>query len=513
MSFNKNNKLDKSNNLSNLTKSQSSHSDDLSGDDLSEKEFEPKMPSEEQIRDEKIQDMLNRMSTKPKTYVSSEKKQRDSNVLNYDEVEFDKLEENERKALKDLFTGLPDIYKITGTTPDDSQATINKKCAEKLKMYHPDRHNEIVKKYPEELRAKELKKLDIQFKLIRDADSILRDPAKRKYYDLQKKTIQSKNFVAQKQSFEEFIKLQESKISEHSRSLAENDHKMSFLAMDKKHGFDRKKFEEAALTKEETDRRYSDLMDGRDQDKIEFIPKNRFENIAFNQEDFNKMFLKNKLKEEKKRGKIGEDKSLVVWEGISAMNDVGMDGATDFVSIEHDYENLYTDKNFAGSSLFASKLDSDIDDESINSESSFDMGNDIDLDELDGYKFNKEDINSRFEEMMNRRNMENQEYDNRQMHDKNSWKSVLDNPFTISASMGTVLGGKDFSKLEGPKHSKTINKEYADVYKSLVYDTNDLENLEKKERHSKREKKDKKEKKHKKSHSSKKNDKRNDEKN
>lgn len=440
---------------------------------------------EEKIKNEKINDMLNRMSVKSKQ-PNSEKKQT-SKVLNYDEIEFDKLEENDRKTLKDLFLGLPDIYKITGTTPEDSQTTINKKCAEKLKMYHPDRHSELVKKFPEENRAKELKKLDIQFKLLRDADSILRDPTKRKYYDLQKKTVESKNYVSQKESFDEFIKLQNSKITEQSRSIAENDFKMASLAMDQKHKFDRKSGidrTEAALTVEETERRFSDLELGRTQDEIEFIPKNRFDTREFSNADFNKMFLRQKQKEAMKKGKHGTDTSVIVWEGISAANDTGIDGATNYISVDHNYEDLYTDNNFNGSSMYASKLDDFESEESIGSDSDFDMGEDVNLDELDGYKYNKENVNSKYEEMLNRRNMENQAYDNRKVHDKESWKSIMENPFTISASLGNVVGDKDFNKIEGPKRVKAISQEYADVYKSLVYENNES-TTKKKHKHKK----------------------------
>lgn len=460
MSFTKSNQSNK--------KSKKILSDESSPDELSD-------ASEEEVnitnttKNEKIQELLDIMqgkNQKPQKHESQEP-QKDPNAIYYDDVEFDKLEENERKALKDLFTGMPDIYKITGTSPEDSQAVINKKCAEKLKMYHPDRHSELVKKLPEDKRARELKKLDIQFKMLRDADSILRDPAKRKYYDLQKKTILSKNFLAQKQSFEDFVNLQKSKMSEQSKALAENEHKMASLSLDQKHGFDRKKFEEAALTKEETDRRYSDLMDGREQDKVEFIPKNKFEDRPWSHEDFNKMFVRNKTKEEKKKPKQAGDKSIIAWEDIGAANDFGMDGATDYVSIDHNYEDLYTNTNFNDSSLYASKIDSD----SGSSMSDSDSGSDdVDMDEHDGYKFNKEDVNSRYEQMMNRRTLEEQSYKDREMHDKESWKSVLENPFSISASMGNVLGGQDFSRLDKARPKKTINKEYVDIYKSIVYD-------------------------------------------
>lgn len=455
---------------------QNDHSDnnnDFVNNNKIKKSEDLKIP--DTTKDEKIKELLDIMQGKH--VKKEEKKNKDSNAIHYDDVEFDKLEENERKALKDLFTGMPDIYKITGTSPEDSQNTINKKCAEKLKMYHPDRHSELVKKLPEEKRAKELKKLDIQFKLLRDADSILRDPAKRKYYDLQKKTTQSKNFVAQKQSFEDFINLQKSKITDQSKALAQNDYKMASLTLDKKHGFDRHKFEESALTKEETDRRFSELMDSRELDAIEFTPKQKFDDSRpWDPDSFNKMFVKNKFKDNNKKSKREGDKSIIAWEDVSAVNDFGINGTNNYVSIDNNYEDLYTNNNFNDTSIYASKLDSDSDKSISDSEKDSDI-DDIDMDEHDGYKYNKDNVDAKYEEMLNRRTLENTSYDNREMHDKNSWKSVLDNPFSISSSMGTVLGGQDFSKLEGPKQKKVINKQYADVYKSLVYDTNDVDDI------------------------------------
>ena len=475
MSFAKN-KYNKKSNLSSFSDESKDSLSDVSDVDVEDNGKNNK--NEDALKNEKIQELLDIMTEKNKK--KEEKIKKDPNSIHFEDVEFDKLEENERNALKDLFTGMPDIYKITGTNPDDSQTTINKKCAEKLKMYHPDRHSELVKKYPEEKRAKELKKLDIQFKLLRDADSILRDPSKRKFYDLQKKTTQSKNFVAQKNSFKEFIDLQQSKITEESKSLANNNFKMASLDLDKKHGFDRKKFEETPLTIEETNRRFSDLKDSREIDEIDFIPKKKFGDEPWNQHtlnDFNKMFAKSKIKDKKKSSSKNNDKSVIVWEDISAVNDFGLNGTNNYVSIDHNYEDLYNDENHNGTSLYASKIDSGSEDSESESDTCSQIS--VDLDEIDGYKYNKSNVDDKYNEMLNRRKIEETDYDNREMHDKESWKSVLDNPFSISHSMGTVLGGKDFSKLEGPKGKKVISKDYADVYKSLVYDQNDTNELDK----------------------------------
>ena len=93
-----------------------------------------------------------------------------------------------------------------------------------MKKYQPDRHSELVKKYPENERPRELKKLGMHYSLIRDAASTLKDPKKRKYYDLQKKTVRSKNFAVQKESFEEFRDLQDSKVNDNSKRFCYDKH-------------------------------------------------------------------------------------------------------------------------------------------------------------------------------------------------------------------------------------------------------------------------------------------------
>lgn len=415
--------------------------------------------------DEKIDDIVNRMAKKK----TSEKKQTDD--INYDDVEFDKLDDSTRKSYADLFQGLPDVYKIIGAKSEDSQITINKKCAEKLKKYQPDRHSELVKKYPEDERPKQLKKLNIQYSLIRDACTVLRDTKKRKYYDLQKNTIQNKNFISTKNNFEEFKKLQESKINEKTRKLAKNNFELAFLDLDKKHGFDRNEFNEAALTTEETNRRYEDLQFARTQEEIEYAPRDKFEGKAFSQGEFNKNWAKYVKKEKKRKGELGGDDSLMVWEGISASNDYGTAGGTDYVGIDN-YEDLYMDKNHNSSSKFASRLDSD-------SEMGSDLGSDVSEDDLefdihDAHDKNKDLTMNKYDEMLQRREQENDDYDRRELHDKKAWKSVYDNPMNISAGMGDILGRKDFKQIEGPRKTKTIGKEYADVYKQLIHEDEEL---------------------------------------
>ena len=207
------------------------------------------------LSDDKLDELLNKMAKGSK---KTKQLPKDENI-SIEDVEFDKLDEKTRKACSELFSGTMDIYKVIGVSPDDSHDTIKRKCNEKLAKYHPDKIAPLLKKVSLEQRPKEKKRLDMQYKLVKEAYTILIDPQKRKFYDLQKKTIDSKNFVRQKQSFEEFIKLQDSEINEHSKKNAENGFGMGFLELDKKHGFNRAEYEaekEKPLDKKDLDKKW-----------------------------------------------------------------------------------------------------------------------------------------------------------------------------------------------------------------------------------------------------------------
>ena len=376
------------------------------------------------------------------------------------------MDDKTKKTYSDLFRGIPDIYKIIGVTDKDSHEIINKKCIEKLKKYQPSRHVELVKKFPVEERPRQLKKLSIQYDLISQASNILRDAKKRKFYDLQKKTVDNKNFVVQKQSFETFKKLQDSKINEKTKKLAKHEFDMQFLELDKKRGFKREELNEKPLNIEETQRRFDDLEMSREQDLAEYIPENKFEDRVFDTNEFNKNFAIYKKKQEKKRGGKGGDKSILKWDGIMAANDFGMTGGSDYIPIDN-MEDLFADDNFNDTSIFASKMSDS--EEGSNFGSDFDE-NDVDFDLYDAHDKNKEKTFMSYEERLKERQMENLAFDARVVNDKKSWKSVFDNPMNISSTMGDVMLGKDLQQLDSLKQTNKINKEYAEVYKQLVYD-------------------------------------------
>jgi hypothetical protein len=145
---------------------------------------------------------------------------------------------------------------------------------------------------------------------------------------------------------------------------------------------------------------------------------------------------------------------------------MGMGGSTDYVSINSNYEDLYSTDKFAGTG-FADKLDSE------NSDSDFRLSDisddDIDTSYVTNHNKDKGDIMKKFQEYENFRKNEDIEYDNRQFTDK-SWKNVMDNPFNVSAQVGSMVGG-DVKQLEGPRRKKKIEKDMAEAYKQLIYDS------------------------------------------
>lgn len=415
------------------------------------------------MSDDKINELIDKIANS-----SKKKKQNDKNI-NYDDVDFEDLDNKTKKVYTDLFTGMPDLYKLINVLPTDSQEIIKKKCTEKMAKYHPDKIAPLLLKVPIEKREIEKKKLMSQYKLIKEAYTTLRDPEKRKYYDLQKKTIDSKSFTKQKNSFEDFIKLQDSEITEQTKKKSDDLFKLKMLELDERHGFDRKKMDEKPISSKKAIKKMDDLLMDREQQDIEYQPKEIFsKGQQFNLTDFNKQWEKmKKLENKKSKGKTSDrDNSLVMWEGISASNDVGIGGSTDYVSIESNYEDLYATDKFSNIN-FADKLNSDNSDNSDFNLSDI-SDDDIDTSYVTNHNQDKGDIMKKFKEYENFRNNEDSEYDKRVFTDK-SWKNVMENPFNISAQVGNMVG-ENIKQIDGPRRKKKIDKELADAYKQLIYD-------------------------------------------
>lgn len=388
--------------------------------------------------------------------------------INIEEIDFEKLKGDDKKAHTDLFSGMIDVYGLIGVTPNDSQDYIKKKCNEKIAKYHPSKINSILAKVPESEKEEERQRLIEQYDLIKQAYNILRDPEKREYYDLQKKTMESKNFVKQKSSFEEYIKMQESEINEVSRKNAENAFKIGFLDMDKRHGFKRNDLDDEPMSTEDFNKKMQDIEFSRKalDDELATRQRNMFEGRTFNPVEFNKAWEKKKKHDEKKKGKGNTDTSMTLWDGLSASNDFGIGGSSDYVGINSDYGDLYAKNNYN-----TSKYSSTLDDISENGDNMSTTSDDIDVSYVTGHNKDNSDVNKRFDEYMKAREMDDEYYNAREFGDNNSWKSVFDNPMNISSSMGTTVG-KDIGKLDmrNNKRGNTVNKSTIDAYKQLMMD-------------------------------------------
>jgi curved DNA-binding protein CbpA len=410
---------------------------------------------------------------KPKSKSKSQNKKQDSNTIDIDNTDFSKVDQDTKDACNDLVSGLPDYYKIMGCNLNDSNDEIKRKCKLKLAKHHPDKFTAILEKLPPKERVKEKKLYEMQYKLIRDAYKCLNDPSSRKFYDLQKKTIDSKNFKKQKDSFEEFKKLQESEISEASKSLAELKYKDNFIELDKKNKFDRDFYDTAQkLDKESSTKKISDLMTEREQQDVEYLPKNKFENRTFTPQTFNKFWEQQKRKEEKKKKNDKDDKSVIKWEGIMASNDSGLFGSAEFIGTDANYEDLYDNNDFNNSS-FASKLISCSEDDSDSS--SIDDDINVDYYELHNKDKNTDIYDKKLEDLIKQRNNDDEIYENQDFSSKMR-KSVMDNPMNISSQFGKIIGGESIGGISynGPstltKNKKKLDKDLLEAYKTLVYD-------------------------------------------
>jgi curved DNA-binding protein CbpA len=414
------------------------------------------------LSDETIDELVGKIYKGAK---KSSKTERKHTEVNIDEVDFEKLKGDDRKAHVDLFSGMIDVYGLIGVKEDDPQDYVKKKCNEKLAKYHPSKMNAMLVKVPASEREEEREKLMEQYNLIKQAYNILRDPEKREYYDLQKKTMESKNFVKQKSSFEEYIKLQESEINETSRKNAENAFKIGFLDMDKKHGFKRNELDDEPLTTEDFNKKMQDMELSRKalDDELSTKQRNMFEGRTFNPVEFNKAWEKKKRHDEKRKGKGNSDTSLTLWDGLTASNDFGVGGTSDYVGLDSDYGDLYSKNNY-NTSQYASILD----DISENGDNMSVNSDDIDVSYVTGHNKDNSDVNKRFDEYMKARERDDEYYNAREFGDTNAWRSVYDNPMNISSSMGTMVG-KEVKTLDTRnKKNNSINKSTIDAYKQLM---------------------------------------------
>lgn len=337
-------------------------------------------------------------------------------------------------------------YAILGIKSSASSLEIKRAYQQKLKLYHPDKVEQ----------TKENKDI---YKLIREAGELLKNEGKRKAYDMERKMEKTnKDFLGQKNDFEQFLKLQEANNTEENKKLAQLQFEKDKKELNKKHGYNE---DEAAikLSKEESKRRFEDLILQREQEELEINHKNMFEGQAFNPDAFNKMFEKRKKQAGVHQGK----NSMVKYDELSAFND-GLDFASSLNSNET-YDDLYDSGQFneynanytgVGNGLIGN-LDDNNSDLSIGS-------SDIE-DTYDTHNKNKGNVNDMMKKMMAERDSQDKAFEN--MTDVD-YKSAIDDKFGVSNGLGFMVGDKLFGDQKSIKHKPADSTSRLKAYKALL---------------------------------------------
>ena len=342
-----------------------------------------------------------------------------------------------------------DYYKILGIDKDTNISDIKKKYRKLLAKYHPDKHKD--------LPDKERKTKEKQYQLVQMAGKVLTDEGSKKVYDLEQKTIKSKDFNSQKNNFEEFIKLQEAGMTEENKKRSQLDFESETNKLNKLRGFDPDKMKDK-INKNELDRHIGDLKAQRDIDMIELSQKNIFEGRQFSSMEFNKLFEKDKKKQEKKIKKKQESGELVkAGEDFTAFNDNGIEN---FISVNDDYGELFGKDNFKENSMFGKMKDNF---------SVSDISSDDDEYDNNYENHNKNRDSKTTDDLLMRIMRDRGDFDNKLKDTKTAgYKDVMEDQFGISRQFGKMLG-RDISQKIKPQK---LDNDMINVYNKMIgYDS------------------------------------------
>ena len=369
-----------------------------------------------------------------------------------------KTESNDNKEAREL-TKIKkfgfDYYKILGLDKSANKNEIAKRYRHLLAKYHPDKYKN--------LNEKERKMKDKQFQLIQMAGKVLQDDDARKMYDLEQTTIKNSDFSSQKNTFDEFIKLQELNINDDTKKKAQIDFKSESEKLNKARGFDPSKVDEK-LDKEELAKEIDDLRVRRDIENIELTQKNLFEGRRFDHSEFNKMFEKNKRKDDKKSRK-NRDELVKFGEEFTAFNDNCLANYTD---INNDYGDLFGNNNIRDNTLYGN-IHSGKSDVSSSEETSDD--------EMIGYddtysSHNKNRDTGKIDDLLQQALNDRRVFDKKlEKVDTAGFKDVMEDQFGISRQFGKLIG-KDTMANTNP--SQRLEYDMIKSYNKLInYDSDD----------------------------------------
>ena len=315
-----------------------------------------------------------------------------------------------------------DYYKVLGVEQTATALEIKRAYQSKLKKYHPD-HAEP---------TKENKNL---YDIVREAGDILTNVYERKAYDAQKKQVENtKGYLGQKESFKDFVTLQDNGMTEETKKYAKLAFDKGLTDLDKKHGYNKKDAE--TISKDEYDRRFEDLSlyRGQEDREIEMNTENMFRDRQFNTNEFNKVFERKKKRDEKRKINQG-GLAKINNKQLSAFNDY--DDASGGVGLDNQ-DSLYTDGVFSGmSDTFTGITAGMIGDDGHES------GDDISLDSPtdDTYGANETAITkTEMENRLKEYQMNCEDYDKRlKKMTPDEYGSAIDDEYGISKQLGFMV--------------------------------------------------------------------------
>ena len=213
-------------------------------------------------------------------------------------------------------------------------------------------------------------------------------------------------------------------------------------------------------SEKELDKEIDDLRIRRDMEFIELSQQNMFEGRQFNPSEFNKIYEKDKKKQEKKLKKNQEKGEIVkVGEEFTAFNDNGLDN---FVSVDADYGELFGTDNFRENTLYGKLNDK-------NNLSTSDISSDDETynDEYKKHNYDRDtkSTDDRLSQLMRDREL----FSNNLKDTKTAgYKDVMEDQFGISRQFGKMIG-QDFTQ---KSRTQKIDSDMVKVYNKMVgYDS------------------------------------------
>jgi curved DNA-binding protein CbpA len=321
-----------------------------------------------------------------------------------------------------------DYYKILGVDKSSSIIDIKKKYRTLLAKFHPDKLKNLSKSESESKAE--------QYLLIRTAGEILTNQEKKTFYDMETKVIFNKDFLKQKQSFDQFASLQDIENTSEKKSLARIEFLKNIEQTNLSKGYNSNLNSNlnSKLDLKMMNSQVMDLQAQRDTESIEFTKSNIFNEDEFNQEIFNKKFNHAKAKEEEyKKRQIERGEIMIYDDKFTAYND---DNTSNYISVNDDYGNLYSNDNFKDSTLFTKTYlnnnnnKNDNDNDTVSSTSDDDDEDGDSGDTFEEQLFPKSKLTERdYEEILAERLAFES---NMQTMNINDYKSPLNDQFSIS---------------------------------------------------------------------------------